>query len=119
MLCSKGWHSEHAEAFELLFPLRSELSADLERDGTHGVRFPACNYAVAEALFAAASSATQEAPRRLFKHLTGPNSLCDADRAWANHEVTRQWWDTAVAALQFAYCPMEHEFTQVYVEAEW
>ena len=90
LLVGSGWHPEHAEAFQLLFPLRSELSADLERDGQHGVRFPACNYAIAEALYhTAAANAIfgEEAPRRLYKHLTGPNSLTEADAAWGGLKV--------------------------------
>jgi len=91
LLVSKGWHPEHAEAFQLLFPLRSALSADLDSSHSHGVRFPACNYAVAEALFHTASnrnaSSGEQAPRRLYKHLTGPNSLTEADKAWGGLTV--------------------------------
>ena len=91
LLIAKGWRREDAIAFQLLFPLRAELSADLERDGVRGVRFPACNYAVAEALFHTAanhnSGSHQQAPRRLYKHLTGHNSLTQADRAWGGLKV--------------------------------
>ncbi|KOO21414.1 hypothetical protein Ctob_000378 [Chrysochromulina tobinii] len=102
-LVARGWHREHAESYTLLFPLRSGLSADLDRSTTE-VRFPGCNYAMAEALFQTAlnqqaqrlddaaklkgkAAAVAGAPRRLYKHLTGPNSLTEADGAWAGLNV--------------------------------
>ena len=102
-LVARGWHRDHAESYTLLFPLRSGLSADLDRATTE-VRFPGCNYAMAEALFQTAfnqqaqrlddaakqkgkATAVAGAPRRLYKHLTGPNSLTEADGAWAGLNV--------------------------------
>lgn len=110
-LVRRGWEQEHATAFTLLYQLRSVLARDLQgaRDlqNVDEVLFPASNFAVCEALYAtgqqvelirrtdssqslfraAMAVETRRGDRfrmrRLYKHLTGPNSLSAADPAWA------------------------------------
>ena len=93
VLVERGWDSENAISFTLLFQHRRVLARDLR--GKEAPSFPASNFAVCEALYATAvkeeevrrkaqTSHRGVTKSRYYKHLEGVNSLSSADRAWAD-----------------------------------